>query len=106
MHCPAPAGLSSQADKAMRSGAEQQLERKRYEAALAERQFNRVDPDNRLVAAELERRWEAALNEVRAAEEAVWPARSAPQSIAQMTIGKALNDKVVRLVRPPARDLG
>ena len=26
---------------------------------LAERQFNRVDPDNRLVAAELEHRWEA-----------------------------------------------
>jgi hypothetical protein len=32
--------------------------------------LKRVDPDNRLVAAELERRWEAALSEVRAAEEA------------------------------------
>jgi len=80
----------------MRSGAERQPERKRYEAALAERQFHRVDPDNRLVAAELERRWEAALSEVRAAEEAVGR-QSAPQSIAQMTIGKALNDKVIRL---------
>src|SRR3954453_7560678 len=59
-----------QIDTALRSSAERQLERKRYEAALAERQFNRVDPDNRLVAGELERRWEAALNEVRAAEEA------------------------------------
>jgi hypothetical protein len=85
-----------QVDKAMRSGAERQPERKRYEAALAERQFHRVDPDNRLVAAELERRWEAALSEVRAAEEAVGR-QSAPQSIAQMTIGKALNDKVIRL---------
>ena len=46
-----------QADQAVRNGAERQLQRKRYEAALAERQFNRVDPDNRLVAAELERRW-------------------------------------------------
>ena len=36
----------------------QQVERLRYQALLAERQFNRVDPDNRLVAAELERRWE------------------------------------------------
>ena len=70
----------SQADKAMRSGAERQLERKRYEAALAERQFNRVDPDNRLVAAELERRWEAALNEVRAAEEAVGPSKTPPKA--------------------------
>jgi hypothetical protein len=85
-----------QVDKAMRSGAERQLERKRYEAALAERQFHRVDPDNRLVAAELERRWEAALSDVRAAEEAV-ARQSTPQSIAQMTVGKALSDKVVRL---------
>jgi DNA invertase Pin-like site-specific DNA recombinase len=85
-----------QVDKAMRSGAERQLERKRYEAALAERQFHRVDPDNRLVAAELERRWEAALNEVRVAEEAV-ARQNTQQSIAQMAVGKALNDKVVRL---------
>lgn len=85
-----------QADKSMREGAERQLERKRYEAALAERQFNRCDPDNRLVAAELERRWEAALNEVRAAEEAI-ARQNAPQGIAQMTIGKALTDKVIRL---------
>jgi DNA invertase Pin-like site-specific DNA recombinase len=37
------------------------LQRLEYEAALAERQYRKVDPDNRLVAAELERRWEAAL---------------------------------------------
>src|SRR5262249_51044560 len=35
-----------------------------------ERQFQRTDPDHRLVAAELERRWELALREVQAAEEA------------------------------------
>lgn len=46
----------------------QQLERLRYAAALWERQCRRVDPDNRLVAAELERRWEAALRELSAAE--------------------------------------
>jgi DNA invertase Pin-like site-specific DNA recombinase len=46
----------------------QQLERLRYQAALAERQFNQVDPDNRLVAAELEQRWEAALRELQQAE--------------------------------------
>ncbi len=47
----------------------QQVERLRYQAALAHRQFNRVDPDNRLVAAELEARWEAALRDLRQAEE-------------------------------------
>ena len=85
-----------QTDKAMRSSAEQQLERRRYEAALAERQFNRVDPDNRLVAAELERRWEVALKQVRAAEEALARSKS-PQAIAQLAVGKALNDNVIRL---------
>jgi hypothetical protein len=49
---------------------QQHLERLRYQAALAQRQFNRVDPDNRLVAAELEKRWEAALAELKQAEEA------------------------------------
>jgi DNA invertase Pin-like site-specific DNA recombinase len=49
---------------------EQQLERLRYQVALAERQFNRVDPDNRLVARELEKRWETALRDLKQAEEA------------------------------------
>jgi DNA invertase Pin-like site-specific DNA recombinase len=49
---------------------QQHLERLRYQAMLAQRQFNRVDPDNRLVAAELEKRWEAALGELKQAEEA------------------------------------
>jgi hypothetical protein len=47
----------------------QQLERLRYQASLARRRFERVDPDNRLVAAELERRWEEALRELKEAEE-------------------------------------
>ena len=96
MRCRGPAGPRWQVDTALRTSAERQLERKRYAAALAERQFNRVDPDNRLVAAELERRWEAALNEVRAAEEAL-AQQSAPQPASQVAIGKALNGKVVGL---------
>src|SRR6266566_1528534 len=49
---------------------QQHLQRLHYEAALTQRQFLRVDPDNRLVAAELERRWEMALAELKQAEEA------------------------------------
>ena len=49
----------------------QQLERLRYQARLAERQFNQADPDNRLVASELERRWESALVELKQAEEKI-----------------------------------
>jgi len=56
----------------------QQLQRLRYEAELAWRQFNRVDPDNRLVAAELEKRWEAALRSFRQEEETYAQRPSAP----------------------------
>ena len=44
------------------------LEQARYEAARARRGYDAVDPDNRLVAGELERRWEAALATVRGLE--------------------------------------
>jgi DNA invertase Pin-like site-specific DNA recombinase len=56
---------------------QQELERLRYQARLAERQFQKTDPDNRLVAAELEKRWEIALRELKQAEEA--RAREEPQ---------------------------
>jgi hypothetical protein len=57
---------------------QQHVERLRYEATLAQRQFNRVDPDNRLVAAELEKRWEAALAELKRAEEEQAPRTVSP----------------------------
>lgn len=44
---------------------QQRLERARYEAGRAERQYQAVEPENRLVARELERRWEQALTEER-----------------------------------------
>lgn len=49
----------------------QKLERLRYQAQFAEAQFNQVDPTNRLVAAELEKRWENALRDLRAAEKII-----------------------------------
>jgi DNA invertase Pin-like site-specific DNA recombinase len=53
----------------LRRARDLQLKRLRYEAALAEKQYRLVDPENRLVAAELERRWEQALQALRRAEE-------------------------------------
>ena len=47
----------------------QQLDRLRYQAQLAERQYQQTDPDNRLVAAELEQRWEFALRDLKTEEE-------------------------------------
>jgi len=48
---------------------ENALEQARFEAARAHRQYDQVDPDNRLVAGELERRWNEKLVNVRALEE-------------------------------------
>src|SRR6185436_14268586 len=45
------------------------LTQARYEAGLARRQYDTVDPDNRLVASELERRWNDRLVEVHRIEE-------------------------------------
>jgi DNA invertase Pin-like site-specific DNA recombinase len=44
------------------------LERARYEAQQAQRQYEAVDPCNRLVAAELEARWNTALSQLGEAE--------------------------------------
>jgi DNA invertase Pin-like site-specific DNA recombinase len=45
-----------------------QVEQARYHAARAERRYQAVDPDNRLVARGLENSWEKALTELAAAE--------------------------------------
>ncbi len=47
----------------------QRLERSRYDAERAARQYHAVEPENRLVARELERRWEGTLLEQRKVEE-------------------------------------
>ena len=56
-------------DDEKRRQIELALEQARYEAARARRQYDAVDPDNRLVVAELERRWNERLLRVRALEE-------------------------------------
>jgi hypothetical protein len=51
-------------DQERRRCVELALERARYEAKRAERQFDAVEPENRLVAGELEARWNGALAQV------------------------------------------
>ncbi len=48
---------------------QQRVERARFEAARAERQYHIVEPENRLVARELERLWEASLKELQHVEQ-------------------------------------
>ena len=51
-----------------RRAVELELEQARYEAKLSARRYEAVDPDNRLVAAELEARWNAALKKAQELE--------------------------------------
>ncbi len=67
-----------QAEEKITHAHSQQVERLRYEAALAKRQYMQVDPENRLVAAELERRWEAALRDQKRAEASLEGRKTTP----------------------------
>jgi DNA invertase Pin-like site-specific DNA recombinase len=55
-------------DDEKRKALELALERARYEEKRARRQFDAVEPENRLVAGELEARWNSALAQVAEAE--------------------------------------
>jgi len=53
----------------LRRSLELELEQARYESRLAARRYEAVDPDQRLVAAELEARWNSALRKTRELED-------------------------------------
>jgi excisionase family DNA binding protein len=58
-----------------------ELEQARYEVALAERRYAACDPDNRLIAAQLEKSWEEALRRVRSCEEKLSAGVEPPASV-------------------------
>jgi len=62
-----------------REGLCLELEQARYQARLAARRYEAVDPDNRLVAAELEARWNAALQQVEELERRLKDLDSTPR---------------------------
>jgi hypothetical protein len=78
------------AEEAALKAQAQQVERLRYRAALAERQFDQVDPDNRLVAAELERRWEETLRDLRQAEASLANAGQDASRVVPFVVGPDL----------------
>jgi excisionase family DNA binding protein len=59
---------------------ENALQAAHYEAARAHRQYDAVDPDNRIVASELERRWNEKLGRVQALEAALAQVVARPAS--------------------------
>ncbi len=83
----------------MQAASCQQLQRLRYQAQLAERQFNQSDPDNRLVTAELEKRWEAALATLREAEQAAPAGQPPPALMLDRPMRKTLEQVGKRLAQ-------
>jgi hypothetical protein len=63
-----PAALAATAHTQRLHAFELAVERARYEADRARRQFEALEPENRLVARTLEAAWESALSEMRRAE--------------------------------------
>jgi hypothetical protein len=89
------AAQAADQERVQRQHAEQ-VARAEYEARLAQKQYEAVDPENRLVAAELERRWEHALQALARAREA------AEQAAAPRTPPARLDP----ILREQLRDLG
>ena len=56
-------------EKETQLAQQQQIQRFNYQASLAQRQYQKVDPENRLVAAELETRWEQSLRDLKQAQQ-------------------------------------
>lgn len=92
------AAAHARAGEAERTRWVQEVERARYEVDLARRQYEAVDPANRLVARELEGRWEQALHAFEAVEKKVAAQCSAA--------GGALTSQEQDRLRDCARDVG
>ena len=75
---------ASATDDALATALERDLEAARYEASLAARRYELVDPAKRHVARELEARWNTALEKVSALERRIAAARAAVASRPQV----------------------
>ena len=82
--------------------AELAVERARYEAERAERAFHACEPDNRLVARNLESRWEARLVALAEAEKALTEAHTATPPLPSRAELEALTADVVSLWHAPS----
>jgi DNA invertase Pin-like site-specific DNA recombinase len=90
----------------VRAALERDLEAARYAASRAQRQYDAADPENRLVADELERRWNQALARVREIEARITSHEGAtsaatPPSLADFT---ALAERLELLWEHPDTD--
>lgn len=71
------------------------LERARYETSRAERQFDAVEPENRLVARTLERRWNEKLQQLAELEQAYTQA----QQVQKLDLSGEQRQQILRLAK-------
>ena len=90
-------------DNEKRKALELALERARYEEKRARRQFDAVEPENRLVASELESRWNGALAQVAEAEAGLAAAGKASEPLSERQLQQltALSEDLVALWNHP-----
>jgi excisionase family DNA binding protein len=81
-----------QAQAEQRRIRELDLQQARYEASLAERRYAACDPDNRLIAAQLEKSWEAALQRVGTCEQQLSALQQAQAAIEHPDFGGLADD--------------
>jgi DNA invertase Pin-like site-specific DNA recombinase len=84
-------------DQAVDQQWRMRIERMEYQAQLAQRRYEEVDPSNRLVAGNLERRWNDALEQLQTAEEELHQSRQQQ--------GLALTEEQKRQLLDLAKDL-
>ena len=90
----------------VRAALERDLAAARYAASRAQRQYDAADPENRLVAEELERRWNQALGRVHEIEERMAQHEGARGSDPAPTLGEltALAERLEALWEHPDTD--
>jgi DNA invertase Pin-like site-specific DNA recombinase len=103
--CLAAAEQIEQGHDAALAQHRRQVEQARYQAAKAERRYQAVDPENRLVARGLEAAWEKALTELAAAEAELAcreAARPAVLTSSERTAILALGDDLASVWNAPS----
>jgi DNA invertase Pin-like site-specific DNA recombinase len=103
----AAAQRANERHREQRQALELEIEQARYDAQLAARRYERVDPDRRLVAAELEARWNTALERVRELEGrlATFDTRTVPQQQIDERTLRVLAEDVPALWHDPTIDM-
>lgn len=83
---------------------ELELQQAQYEATLAERRYAACDPDNRLIAAQLEKSWEAALRRVEVCQTRLAAAQAADRDVVPQDNSSL--PAIVTCARPQTKQIG